>query len=366
MKTLSIYPQSVDEVYIQKVNDYIRLAKQYGFEEIFTSVHLPELTLSDQFDSLKIISEACEKYEMSLIVDIGGESINYLLDSKETYNISFIRLDCDFEMNQVTRLYEQLDIDGFIINASMYSERKVDELIEDFKKIDEDIEIRACHNFYVRKETGLSGTFAYRQSSYFNKHNIPVYYFVPSYSNPRCPLYEGLCTIEKHRYRPLREIITDLYINYDVRYFMFGDMWLSEDELKEIQNTFNILSEPLSKTIIEVSFYDSASEEEKQAVLKEHVFRYDSPDTCLRSESSRKMAQAGKTIKKNNTTTRKAGSITIDNELYKRYSGEVQVILKDMDKDERVNVVGYIDNSDDLIKLSRYKEGIVYKFVYKP
>ncbi len=50
--------------------------------------------------------------------------------------------------------------------------------------------------------------------------------------------------------------------------------------------------------------------------------------------------------------------------LYSRYSGELQVVLKDNKKDKRVNVVGKVDKKD-LEKLLYYNYGYTYKFVRK-
>lgn len=46
------------------------------------------------------------------------------------------------------------------------------------------------------------------------------------------------------------------------------------------------------------------------------------------------------------TIVRKKGSITIDNELYGRYAGEMQVAINDLSVDEKVNVVGMVVEED--------------------
>ena len=75
------------------------------------------------------------------------------------------------------------------------------------------------------------------------------------------------------------------------------------------------------------------------------------------------MAEYASEIEINNTIRRDAGAITIDNRLYKRYSGELQVVLKNKEADERVNVAARIKDPDDLIRLRRFKEGTDYLFV---
>lgn len=367
IKCVAIYPHQIDETYIEKVNETISLAFKHEFNEIFTTIHLPEYSLDQQLSCLEIIAEQTKKYDMDLVVDIGGKYINELLDDDnkinkiKQYNIDYIRLDYGYDINQVKSLYMLLNIKGFVINASMYDRNKLAKIIESFKQIDNNIKIRACHNFYVRKESGLDDVFASRQDSYFEEYDIPVYYFIPTHSNPRGPIYEGLCTIERHRYMSIKDIIVDLYKKHNLKAFIMADEWLSENEFNEIETITNKLENKDNN--IQVEFFDGVSEQEKEIVLGKHIFRYDSPSECLRSLSSRQMAEFASSIEKNNTIPRKTGYITIDNELYKRYSGEMQVILKDMDEDERINVVGRIVNEDDLYKLLHYKDNVEYNFI---
>ena len=75
------------------------------------------------------------------------------------------------------------------------------------------------------------------------------------------------------------------------------------------------------------------------------------------------MAEFASEIRPLNTVSRKKGDITIDNINNKRYSGEMQVVFKDLKEDERINVVGRVIRQEDLIKLLRFKEGITYNFI---
>lgn len=53
-----------------------------------------------------------------------------------------------------------------------------------------------------------------------------------------------------------------------------------------------------------------------------------------------------------NTAERKIGTITMDNEKYGRYQGEVQIVKRPLEYDERVNVIGKVtEDSKELIKV---------------
>lgn len=47
-----------------------------------------------------------------------------------------------------------------------------------------------------------------------------------------------------------------------------------------------------------------------------------------------------------NTVERRVGSITIDNVLYGRYAGEMQITINDLPEDEKVNVIGSVIEED--------------------
>lgn len=52
---------------------------------------------------------------------------------------------------------------------------------------------------------------------------------------------------------------------------------------------------------------------------------------------------------------RRAGRITIDNERYGRYAGELQMTLVDLPPDDRVNVIGEVIEED--VSLLRFVHG---------
>src|SRR5699024_1506552 len=51
-------------------------------------------------------------------------------------------------------------------------------------------------------------------------------------------------------------------------------------------------------------------------------------------------------LKPENCVERLAGSITIDNDKYLRYQGEIQITVNDLPADEKVNVLGRVIDED--------------------
>ena len=370
LKALAIYPHFIDQKYIDSVVKQVKMAKLYGFGEIFTSIHLPEYTLRDQLKALKIIALETKKEKMELTVDIGGHFIKEVLTDEEMIKIvkdvkiDYLRLDYGFSEEEVKKLYLSFDIKGFVVNSSTHNEEEITRIIKLFKDIDENIQIRACHNYYILKNSGIDSAFAIKQDRIFEKFGIPVYYCIPTYSHPRQPLKLGLCTIEKHRFQSIDYILTDLVINHNLKAFMLADEWPNEQELDTVYKTLKVLKEDLPQQIdIKVQFYQDITDIEKNIVLGQHLIRYDSPFDNLRSISSRQMAETAKIIEPNNITEIHAGDIIIINKLNKRYSGELQIAMKGFSKSEGINVVGRIMHKEDLVKLWRFKEKNIYKFI---
>ena len=136
---------------------------------------------------------------------------------------------------------------------------------------------------------------------------------------------------------------------------LIGDLMASSDEL-------SILSEvnddviTLKINILDDSFRDAL-------LTKVHPIRYDSGEYQVRLDGFRSMASySGEKVKPNNTVERPEGSITVDNSLYGRYQGEVQIVTKDLDQDEKVNVVAAIEY-EDLFKLEYLRNYSSVKFI---
>ncbi|MDO4940676.1 MAG: MupG family TIM beta-alpha barrel fold protein [Erysipelotrichaceae bacterium] len=357
-KAISIYPHELSEDYLLKCETYLKLANTYGFNTLFTSIHLPEIDIHKQIDTLVFLNSLALNYNYELIVDVAGNSLKTILDDKKLFdkvsNIKpfILRLDCNYDLTTVILFTNKIKIKGFMINASTFNEVDATKEVEQLRCTNSNV--IACHNFYPRKETGLDEEFIYKQENIFNKLNVEIYYCLPSIQNLRGPLHEGLPTIESHRNKDIYYCALELINKYHVTNILFSDEFYLEDEFKAFKDVEDNKIIPIKVRLLSNKYED--------IVLQKQKFRYDSNSNYLRSLSSRKMAEFSTKIEKDNCVERTKGSITIDNELYLRYSGELQVVLKDNPKDDRVNVVGYIEE-DELLKLEYYRQGYEYLFV---
>lgn len=356
-KGISIYP-SIEEGYLNKCEEYIKLADKYNFASVFTSLHLPEIDINTQVSFLYDLSKLTQQYHKELIADIGGKSIKQIIANKDLLDklidVDIFRLDYGYDHEDIQFIHKTVNNTGFMINASIYNYEESKKEIEFLRSLN--TEVIACHNFYPRKESGIDEEFALRQKQIFNSLNVPIYYWVSSHTNPRGPIYEGLPTLEIHRYLDTKLITQDLVNRFNADGIIASDNYYSEEELKTINENCDPLINPIEIKV------ETINNKYDDIVYKTHEFRYDSSVSFLRSKSSRIMAEFSKIIEPENCVERKAGAITIDNKNYERYSGELQIILVDSVSDERINVVGYINN-EDLYKMKFYVNGYKFKFI---
>lgn len=310
-------------------------ASQKGIRKAFTSLHIPEErgNLASKASKLLKAAKACG---MKVYADVSMKTPRHLnvesLEQLSSLGVVGIRLDDFFESNRMIELSKCFHI---AVNASTILEAELESLIANGLNAKRLI---AWHNFYPRRETGLDKDFFRTQTILFKRYNIPVCAFIPGVGEKRGPVFDGLPTLESHReihpFAAAVELyklgITDVYI---------GD----PDHGKELLE--KLIKYDKDK-ILPIRIYS--------AVLEEGInrIRPDLSRDVLRIMDSR----TNESVAQVNTVERQRGMITMDNSLYGRYCGEVQVVLRNLPADERVNVIGTV-NSEDLQLLSYIQPG---------
>ena len=85
--------------------------------------------------------------------------------------------------------------------------------------------------------------------------------------------------------------------------------------------------------------------------LYDQVFtcRIDSPKRLVRFQESRIYSCQGQAVVPENCLERTAGTLTVDNIHYGRYSGEIMLIRSNLPADHRVNVIGHVPENTRLL-----------------
>lgn len=339
-KGVSIFTGLKD--YSQEENlKYLHFAKKLGYEIVFSSAHITEA--ENDMKNLQVLLDEINKLDMKLSLDISKKMYDQLALPNNLYAL---RLDYGFSDDELIKLTRTTNY-KIEINASTFSKEKFNRLVEmglDTNKI------RASFNYYPKLYTAHSIEFCKDVVEFYHQFNVKVTAFIPSKTGFRPPMYEGLPSVEQHRKMPTSLAIEELKaINIDE--IIYGDAYASREELEILKKH---QTEELNIEFIPYLNYSNYS-------LIEGVFRNRpdlSPDN-LRVSSKRSLL----TIEPFNTMDRKKFDVTIDNKAFLRYQGEINIVLRDLPKDERVNVIGRINITD--VILNAIINGNKFKFIYE-
>ena len=96
--------------------------------------------------------------------------------------------------------------------------------------------------------------------------------------------------------------------------------------------------------------------------LNNHFYtnRTDAAENAIRAAEARLMSNHD-IIEPFNTIERELGDVTLDNKGYLRYMGELEIVLKDLEKDDRVNIIAKV-KKDELFLLKYINEGKKFRF----
>lgn len=340
---------------------YIQTAATAGFRRIFTSLHIPEADYERIIAEFKQFLQLAQSLNMAVTADISPNAYAYLgidaddLVALRALGIETLRLDYGFKALQIANYSNNLVGLKIELNASTISQQFLDEIIAAGAN---PANLSACHNYYPRKNTGISLESLQNKNRLFAKFNVPLTAFVSLPNNRRGPLYEGLPTVEA-----LREVAPHLAMQYlwaaGVEHISIGDA-LATDEI------IWCLGE-LTTEIIELDLLDYNANPIYQELLSQtHTNRPDSAADVVRSQESRLilLENSYKTanIPAENCIARPRGSVTVDNNGYLRYCGELQIARRDLPADSRVNVIGQI-SADSLLLLDYIGDSRKFRFM---
>lgn len=326
---------------IEKNLEYLDILKENGVENLFISCHMKEANSSFYSELVKV----CDKADM-LGIKVSLDINRYLLDDGFVLPKAYaLRLDYGFSIDDIIRIYHE---GKYVVelNASTIS---IDSLIKLRESGVDLTKVRISHNFYPKKYTGLGPETMIEKNKAFHDLGMSVMAYIPSSNMKRMPMYEGLPSLELHRNMNIYAILDTIsYLGIDEVFF--GDSYASSEELKLVKS-FNY-----NEMIIPIMINSDLTGEELNLLRRSHINRLDENDYFVRSS-----VRSSVDILPKNTIERKKYSVTIDNVRFLRYQGEVGIMKQDLERDERVNVVGYALINDLVIQA--FKPNQKFKFV---
>lgn len=323
---------------IQEIENYLNVMKNAGFSGVFTSLHIPEDNYNQIMEQFIRLTNLVQKLDMTLTVDISKQIFDQIekdptLNAYELLkNVAMLRLDYGFSIEEICQLSRNFKI---ALNASTITEC---DLIEFHEKGMEFNHIELWHNYYPRPETGLSEKFFVEKNHLFKRWNLPTMAFVPGDLNKRPPIFEGLPTIESMRYASPFESAMKLTQVFCCDKVFVGDPGISERTLRKFRKFIH------NQTIL---LECKNLSHQVSLIPPLHTNRMDTAEHVIRSQESRGYVQSKQIeIVPQALNPRNKGVITIDNQEYGRYMGELQICKSDLPRDPKVNVIGKVVDSD--------------------
>jgi len=296
---------------------------------VFLSLHMGEEFSPDYCRRAEEVCRWLAQRGYRVIGDVSAKTIDQfsqpdLVRLAEALGLWALRVDYGLSEEEVTALARRFPV---VLNASTTSPAAAARIARG------GVKVMAMHNFYPRPETGLDDAFFRETTRSLREAGLSVLAFIPGDEDLRGPLHLGLPTLERHRGVPPSACFADLALNFGIEEIFTGDPGLSDREAQRIRRFCR-------EGVLEIP----ARLEGEHSSLYGRVFtrRVDSPAGLVRFAESRTYSCPGETVAPHGCGPRLRGSVTLDNENYGRYSGELQLVLRDLSADERVNVIGRV------------------------
>ncbi|UUX35019.1 DUF871 domain-containing protein [Fundicoccus culcitae] len=342
---ISLYPEQstfeADKAYLER-------AKVLGYERLFLAMHPDEpkdrtTQAYQQFlDSLQYAKylgyEVGIELNQQALDDLG---LNYAnLDSIKEMGADIVRLDNESIASEAAQMtLNQLDL---CIELNMSQGTQHVDAIMSYSP--NNTQLLGSHNFYPQRYSGLGLDYFNACNQLFKKHGLRTMAFVNSQIatfGPWGTAPDGLCTLEMHRPMHLASQVKHLKLMKDIDDIVIANAYASEAELQAAAEAFYS-----ANVALRVEISEAASTIEREMILKNiHSYRGDHSEYMIRSTWLRELYQHTP-IPPHNNRAIKAGDVIINNDNYLRYKGELQIALKDMPADNRVNVVGRVTSDD--------------------
>ncbi|MBM4761138.1 MupG family TIM beta-alpha barrel fold protein [Bacillus sp. B15-48] len=333
----------------EEQKNYIETMSGNGFKSIFTSLHIPEEDPTAYKERLQELGALAIKNDLELMADISPQSLGHLGFTWENaegllqWGVTGLRVDYGVSEETIAALSRKMKI---ALNASTLTKESVEQLKQSGIVMEQ---TEAWHNYYPRPETGLDRDGFNEMNRWLKEEGISVMAFIPGDGQKRGPLYEGLPTLEDHRGETTFVAFLDFEQNQWVDKILIGDPSLCEGSFQQFL--------AYQRGVIQLRahcFTEDASLQERCSQVQTN--RQDAARDVIRSVESRQYGLPGHhTLRPQHTVDRPIGSITIDNEKYGRYQGEMQVTKRFLAADEKVNVIGRIVDED--LPLLKYVTG---------
>lgn len=316
---------------IEMNSEYLLKAKEVNSSFVFTTINMPEENDELKKDISKVV-ELCKKNKMKLIVDINANSKKYIKDYENVY----YRIDDGLSNDEIIALAKNNYV---VLNSTTLDE----EDLKYFKLKGVDFsKLYSLHNYYPKVYTGVSLKFLKKRNEIYKKYGLKTMAFIPG-DLKRGPIFEGLPTVEEHRYMDILQASLELIAN-DTDVILLGDLNIKEENWERLKYLLKgIVPLRINKNILKNRIFENRRD------YSNYVVRNIKRDVVLDT-----IVEIDKNIEK--------GDILVTDEKGLRYKGDLEIALKNLNKlnDGRRIVASVIDKDKGLLDYL----SIINKFIF--
>lgn len=311
--------------------NYLLTMRNSGFSSVFTQLEAPDTENEVILKRLTNLINWCQKLDLKIIADVSEEILQKLdiadLDHIKELGLTELRIDDGFAMEKIAKYSKEMPL---VLNASTITQDDIDNLKYSNANFDN---LTAGHNFYPRPETGLDAHWMQKKNKWLHSYNLKTAAFISGNGKLRGPIFAGLTTLEKQRNEnPLAAILELRKLDCDN--IFVGDPQLTKDTIETITNYQK-----------EQAITLHLDTEIPELFENEWHNRPDVARDVVRLKESREK-QILSTEPQDNIYARPKGSVTIDNNLYPRYQGEIEITKCDLLRNEKINVLAQVKDYD--------------------
>lgn len=364
---VSLYPEQEKK---QEIEEYLKLAKSYGFSKVFTSLFSVEGSKKEIITYFKGLCDIAHQYDMEVYGDCNARFFMEMgatpddLSIFKKIGIDVLRLDLMFNDERDVAIVNNKEGLGVQLNASLIDTvKKIIEMGGDSKRI------IGSYNFYPLRNTGADAESVYNTNQFFAKEGMKTQIFITSQvkgTHGPWPVSDGLPTIEEHRDMPI-----DLQLRHMVALkadeVIIGNAFASEEELKTIAETMKqiyvygedrpfyfpgirdqIPIGDIERVPLKIKIEEGVSEVEKKLLFefnKHNVSEY--THIIIRSRWGRMDFRPIEIPARNcDKEYFDNGDVLIINQNNPRYKGEVHIARRKIKNDGSMNYAGRIKEEE--------------------
>ncbi|AXK51527.1 MupG family TIM beta-alpha barrel fold protein [Spiroplasma alleghenense] len=357
---IAVYPEKME---MQAMKDYIDIATANGFSILWSA--LLQLDLTDK-NSKDILSKYQEIFKygksknMKVTIDVNSrilKEINFNNDLEFFINlgVDVIRFDSPIESINLAKLtFNDHDI---AIELNMDNNDFLVNDVLSYQPIQ--YRVQGSHNFYPQKNCGLTDEYYLETSLKFRNLGLRTAAFISSLNESKISNWaidDNCCTLESLRGKDITTQAIALWSSGLTDDIIIANAFATKEEIIELGKLDRYIPE------IKITLEKTATPIEKTIISDEvHFRRGDVNPKFIRSTQSRVKFKNEQFPVCNADQNLKKGDIIIGNNDFSLYKGELQLIIADVEKDNRKNLVAKV-KPDQLFLLSYIKPWTRFKF----